>query len=45
VLRALYTAATGMEAQQINIDTIAKFLDVPIRVIPDGSSAIVEIGS
>ena len=23
VLRALYTAATGMEAQQINIDTIA----------------------
>ncbi len=23
MLRALYTAATGMQAQQINIDTIA----------------------
>ncbi len=39
-----YRCATPSLHATTNIDTIGKFLDVPIRIIPDGPAAIVDIG-
>jgi len=45
MLRALYTAATGMQAQQVNIDTIANNIaNVNTTGFKQGRAKFQEIG-